>query len=276
VKASEETDQIFPALLKLQLGLRNPEKSETANVKGGRANYSYTYANLADTFDMVRPLASEAGLVILFPMEGDLLGCRITHAESGQWVESDSPMRIVGGQPQAVGGLLTYARRYVLTSFLPIAPDDDDDGNTAQGRVRTFEERRPQRQDRRPQQQAAKKPPAKRAAPQQRTAEDKHYAPGEWGRKNRAAAEKAGVDMEFFDAVMSRSGAEPIETWQPSTHLERLKWLGQNWRRIEGVYEGWAVMSPGAGKTGVVCTCPEFQAKGDCGHARHHLAGGGQ
>jgi hypothetical protein len=82
--------------------------------------------------------------------------------------------------------------------------------------------------------------------------------------------------MEFFDAVMSKSGAEPIETWQPSTHLDRLKWVHANWRRIEGVYDGWAVMSPGAGKTGVVCTCPDFRKWGDCGHARHHLSGGGQ
>ena len=36
---------------------------------------------------------------------------------------------------QALGSAITYARRYQLSAFVGVAPDDDDDGNAASGKV---------------------------------------------------------------------------------------------------------------------------------------------
>ena len=57
---------------------------------------------------------------------------RLIHT-SGQWIESATSATAKDVDPQAVGSVITYLRRYSLSSMLAIATEDDD-GEAAQGR----------------------------------------------------------------------------------------------------------------------------------------------
>jgi len=56
---------------------------------------------------------------------------RLTHAESGEFVESSMPIIAKDmNDPQKWGSAITYARRYTLQSLIAL-PAADDDGNGA-------------------------------------------------------------------------------------------------------------------------------------------------
>ena len=57
---------------------------------------------------------------------------RITHAPSGQYIETDCPLVLAKADPQGSGSAWTYGRRYGLEGILNMARQDaDDDGNKA-------------------------------------------------------------------------------------------------------------------------------------------------
>ena len=131
---SEPAD-LYSALSAAQAEIRNPTKDKTAKVqtKGGGA-YAYSYADIADVLEGVRPVLSKHGLSILqlTTIDGDVmvLRTRLAH-KSGQSVESDYPVCRIGVDHQQMGAALTYARRYALCPMLGIAADSDTDANGA-------------------------------------------------------------------------------------------------------------------------------------------------
>ena len=70
--------------------------------------------------------------------EGELnLVTMIAHS-SGQWMKSYLPIYPADKKSQTIGAAITYAKRYGLSAMLGIvADDDDDDGESAQGRSAT-------------------------------------------------------------------------------------------------------------------------------------------
>lgn len=128
--------KLATALASLQGKLPEIKKDRTVEIeeKGG-GFHSYSYAKLSTISEAVLPLLSECGLSwTARPMLGSdgklVLRYRCMHA-SGEYLEGDYPIKGEGG-PQAVGGALTYARRYALCAFLGIAPEEDDDAAAAQ------------------------------------------------------------------------------------------------------------------------------------------------
>lgn len=104
------------------------------NAKADTGKYSYTYATLSDVSDAVFPLLSAHGLsFVCMPTVTDdgsfVLHYQLLHT-SGGLLEGRYPLPLQGG-PQAQGSAITYARRYVLTALVGVAPDDDD-GHAAQ------------------------------------------------------------------------------------------------------------------------------------------------
>lgn len=99
---------------------------------------SYSYANLADVASAVMPALTSEGLFVMQVPCGDVLVTRITHGESGQWIEGAMPLikPDARGGVQALGSALTYTRRYTLVAMLGIVPEDDDDGAQGSGRPR--------------------------------------------------------------------------------------------------------------------------------------------
>ena len=56
--------------------------------------------------------------------------------ESGEWFKSELRMPVGGKKDaQAVGGAVTYGRRYGLAAMCGLAQHDDD-GNTASGKTK--------------------------------------------------------------------------------------------------------------------------------------------
>lgn len=135
MQQSAESHDLYAALAAAQAEITNPSKDKVAKVPtktGG--SYSYSYADIADVLNTVRPVLSKHGLaVVQLPVmaNGDLiLKTRITH-KTGQWIESDYPVCQIGGDHRVMGAALTYARRYALCPMLGIAADEDTDGETA-------------------------------------------------------------------------------------------------------------------------------------------------
>lgn len=130
MRASEQIDQIATALAAAQAEFKAPPKKRTASYptkSGGKLEYSY--ADLADIIESVKPIMANHGLSVSQSpsQEGDviILYTRLMH-KSGQWLEGS--MRVGGDNPQQVGSCITYFRRYSLSGILGIMAEEDDDG----------------------------------------------------------------------------------------------------------------------------------------------------
>ena len=139
IRTSEQTDELAEALAKCQGKFPAIDKSHTGKIKGegrgGSYEYTYKYADLADTVKACAPVLSEEGISITQhptwgPETGDILVTRVMH--KGQWMESDIRMFLNKETPQAQGSAITYARRYAYCAILGIVADQDDDGALAE------------------------------------------------------------------------------------------------------------------------------------------------
>lgn len=116
--------------------LLTARKAFTAVVKTQiNPHFKSRYADLQDVFNAVDDALADNGLVVVQAVMCDgtrtWLETRLIHVESGEDFRSDYPLQPgKTNDPQALGGALTYARRYALMALLGIAAEDDD-GNTA-------------------------------------------------------------------------------------------------------------------------------------------------
>lgn len=124
---------LFAALARFQADLPRIVKGNTAKVPGkdGKQGYSYDYADLADVSDAVLKRLGALGLFFTaLPRHREedgkfglayTLGHVSGEREDGWWeLRSDLPM-------QQMGGMITYARRYVLLAVTGAHPDGEDD-----------------------------------------------------------------------------------------------------------------------------------------------------
>lgn len=122
-------DTLHKALAKAQ--------SEMPLVKKTDSNpfFKSKYAGLPSVLEVVLPILHKNGLYLSqSPVsEGERVGVKtvITHAESGESIESSFTMTLSKNDPQGAGSAITYARRYALVSMLGLNVDEDDDGNLA-------------------------------------------------------------------------------------------------------------------------------------------------
>jgi hypothetical protein len=125
-------NQIAAALVAFQGEVPVIPKNRTAKM----GSYSYKYADLSDIWDAVRAPLSKNGLAVTQQLCGphgtpDIgITTTIWH-ESGQRDASTIYLSTAGKNPQEVGSLLTYFKRYALAAALGISTDDDDDGSAA-------------------------------------------------------------------------------------------------------------------------------------------------
>lgn len=104
----------------------------------------YKYAELATILAAVTPALVKHGLAVTQRMDvtehGTVLITDLRHA-AGEVVSSCLPLQMEGLQPQALGSLLTYLKRYSLTSLLNVAADEDDDAQIAQDEPKSSHQR---------------------------------------------------------------------------------------------------------------------------------------
>lgn len=129
------------ALVAAAKELTNPTKARTASM----GQYSYTYADLSDVLEHVRPVLAKHDLVVTQDtcIEDNRL-CVYTHLRhaSGESLRFGPLSGPMGNSWQNVGSAITYARRYALLSALGLASGDDDDGQNA-GRFAKLEGPKP-------------------------------------------------------------------------------------------------------------------------------------
>lgn len=135
-----EHPSLAAALAAFQADLPSVGKNKTANT----GTYSYSYADLADVAKAGHPVLSRHGLSFSAkPTLNDegkfVLDYRLRH-ESGGEDGGEFPLPS-GGNMQAIGGAITYARRYAFCAITGIVADEDADGRET-GEVRTESPRR--------------------------------------------------------------------------------------------------------------------------------------
>ena len=127
----EARAKLYAALAKAQAAFKEVRKNKQANY--GR------YADLTAILDAVRPALNANGCFLYQDVRSvkEFIGVRtiIAH-ESGETLESSELFMPTGANgkanaAQAFGSARTYACRYSLSTFLGIAADDDDDGQSA-------------------------------------------------------------------------------------------------------------------------------------------------
>lgn len=122
--------------------------------------HNYKYADLPAILDIINPLMKKHGLGFYQAVNGTKLKTVIFETESGETIESETDMPfdslvyeetidkkkfVIRGfeamnKAQAIGSLITYFRRYSLSSMLGLVTDKDTDGT---GKVVTTDDGAP-------------------------------------------------------------------------------------------------------------------------------------
>jgi hypothetical protein len=128
ILTSESTKHLAGALLAFQ-GYVSGVKRDAQN-----PHFRNRYATLENVIDTARPALQECGVAFIQApgaiVDGSLeITTRLTHAETGEWMQSTMHMPLGKRDPQGAGSATTYGLRYSLMAMLGLPPTDDDDGN---------------------------------------------------------------------------------------------------------------------------------------------------
>lgn len=129
---SESIGKLAESLAKAQ-GAIEAAKKDKAN-----PFFRSKYADLASVWDACRgPLSANGLAVVQFPslQETRVTLTTVLMHSSGEWLSDELASPLKETTPQAIGSIITYLRRYSLAAIVGVAPDEDDDGNAASGRV---------------------------------------------------------------------------------------------------------------------------------------------
>ena len=123
---SEQINELATALAKAQGQMKHAIKDSV------NPHLKSKYADLASVIDAVRVPLSENGLSFTQPIRVEnnvtVLETVLLHT-SGQWIKSRVIVNVESTNKnaiQAFGTVLTYLRRYSLSSLIGISQDDDD------------------------------------------------------------------------------------------------------------------------------------------------------
>ena len=93
--------------------------------------HNYTYADLPQIFSTINPLMKKHGLCFSQLLENDGLRTILFHVESGEQLESFTPIPKIKlgamNDYQSFGSGVTYFRRYAISSMLGLVTDKDID-----------------------------------------------------------------------------------------------------------------------------------------------------
>ena len=129
---SEQINELATALNKAQAAMHTAKKDSE------NPHFRSKYADLASVWEACRKPLTDNGLSILqsprleFTGDGDAiveLDTLLMHT-SGQFIMDTIRMMLSKADAHGVGSAITYCRRYALSAFVSVAPDDDD-GNGA-------------------------------------------------------------------------------------------------------------------------------------------------
>jgi hypothetical protein len=168
------------------------------------------FAGLSTVWEAVKPALTKNGLSIVQMPGSDERGyfvqTQLLHS-SGQWIRSTTYMKPAKEDPQGIGSLISYARRYALQAMVMACPDDDD-GEAAMGRTapqKPAEASKPVAKVETPKTKAAKpSEPAKET-------EEKSKFNGESHQQLFQKLMEAGVTQDDFMAALRHAGTIPAQ-----------------------------------------------------------------
>ena len=129
---SEQINEIAAALAIAQAVIVQPAKTKKASL----GKYSYNYCDLSDVIAACRRPLSDQGIAFVQSpyVHGNIVWVTtLLMHQSGQWISCSLSAEVSDNRPQTLGSAITYLRRYSLSPMVGIAPDEDDDAQTAQG-----------------------------------------------------------------------------------------------------------------------------------------------
>lgn len=137
VKPAPARAKIATALSKAQAEFAPIEKNKTVQVRmNGGGTYSFDYAPLDAVIAAVRPALSKYGMALTWDVNcdgGKLTVTTVLLHESGEELRcSMSPPERIN-DIKALGGAITYLRRYGAQAVLGVCSEEDDDGSAANG-----------------------------------------------------------------------------------------------------------------------------------------------
>lgn len=128
-------------IVELATAMAKAQGAITAAAKGKEnPHFRSKYADLASVWDACRKALTDNGLSVVqsprLTFNGDSgfveVETLLLHS-SGQWMSDVITVPVSKLDAQGVGSAITYARRYALSAFASVAPDDDDGNSAVQG-----------------------------------------------------------------------------------------------------------------------------------------------
>jgi hypothetical protein len=133
MKTSEQTAEIDSALSMAQ-GELDPAPKSSIN-----PHYKSRYADYATCREVAKSVLAKHGLSvtqgIVTDIENMSVGVitRLAH-KSGQWILTETWCKPKGIGPQDIGSAGSYLKRYGFSAAIGLVSEEDDDGNSAQGK----------------------------------------------------------------------------------------------------------------------------------------------
>lgn len=124
---------IATALARAQGAMQNIGKDRDVEVKSEKGKYTFRYATLAAMWTVIRKPLAENGLAVVqlptvkikSPTEGSVdIETRILHI-SGESIVGHFELPTGKRDPQGLGGVVSYAKRYALAAMLGLASEDE-------------------------------------------------------------------------------------------------------------------------------------------------------
>jgi ERF superfamily len=121
--ASDPCGEVIPAFVEALWEVEDLVKRN--KVEAGPMRYSY--ADLSDVFDEIKPKLRKNGLALSQSATVEMGVTTTLFHKSGQWIRfAPLLIRPSGGTPQNMGSAITYARRYSVMAVMGLATEDDD------------------------------------------------------------------------------------------------------------------------------------------------------
>jgi ERF superfamily len=124
MKMSDQVNELATAFSKAQSSMKNASKDAK------NPHWKSQYSTLAAVIEAAREPLAMNNLCFLQPCgfreDGNVIVETILLHSSGQWISSELIGKPVRPDPQAIGSLVSYFKRYGLQALLGIASADDD------------------------------------------------------------------------------------------------------------------------------------------------------
>ena len=189
--------------------------AEMENAKNTKSGYGYNYAPLNEILETVRPILAKHrfSVVQMVGHEEGLLPsgqCPFTKVASLESTMALPPAEVKGtNEVQQMGASITYARRYMLTSLLGIAGEEDTDGVPPAKREAKKRESQPAK--------------VEDLTDRLKTAEKMTYALLEKGKFTDDEKANWIAELETIEAMPDNE--EKYKSWRSSQLLQKIKML---------------------------------------------------